>query len=804
MTSCKYSMSLKALAGLALLLLTGSVLLAGLAPAQTYYGVSSIPPTAPQGSVPCRPTSGTGAWQVCQGPVLLTNYIGTTYVPAHFSTPINNSAGNVTVNSGSNLLSCSSGCNFQASEVGEPIVFYQRNTTNSQQTTILTVTDGNDVVLSANSTFSATNALAYMGTDLTSGINAAIAAAIAANMCLTIPAGAYFYNGTGVQGSSQPCIVGQGTTTSLIFLGTSSYFYDDNSYWLSAYFGKFGTFGGTGVIRNRYTGSDVTDGLFIFNQLAFRDFSGAAMSINSPDMPYQHFSNIACQGVNTVATMCLADAAVGPGTFSDNNACLSNRFCLKLGDPTAWKIENNDFIEFYVDPTNVRAAIWLVPRTGQDPDLGLTISHNKFGNENLAYQDVRILAADSAAPTSGQYIGDTLPLTTASTGDIGSIYFTENSINGGATGGSSSSLVNPIVYSYTPNIRQSRFSGQLTGVYPGYLFQFDSTVAAANNYVNHSNVCGPFLVQGFSASPFVLSNIPSYCIADDSSGDQIFSDPASLAHFASGQGPTGRKVLLNVPSSSWGINGGGGSLATINGPDGVANAVTWTMGATNGGNSYGRGLTSTPVYGANTWIELDLEQGSTGTSVASIEVTLSDSLSASRLCTKTISNLPATWNAAGQGHYKIYCQPTVAPTNTPPRVEIFSTTGTAIGQTVDIANVRIYQANEADGGGVFDNPVRTPGLIDTAEIGNAATVVGCSNSAPNVGATSGTFVSGVTGTCTVTVTMGMTANNRLYCDAYDETNYARASSVLSAAKTCTFSIPTTTGDTVSFNGAIGH
>jgi hypothetical protein len=48
-----------ALAWLALLLL------AGLATAQNYYGVSSIPPTAPTNSYPCQQSGTTGTWQIC-------------------------------------------------------------------------------------------------------------------------------------------------------------------------------------------------------------------------------------------------------------------------------------------------------------------------------------------------------------------------------------------------------------------------------------------------------------------------------------------------------------------------------------------------------------------------------------------------------------------------------------------------------------------------------------------------------------------------------------------------------------------
>jgi len=96
--------------------------------------------------------------------------------------------------------------------------------------------------------------------------------------------------------------------------------------------------------------------------------------------------------------------------------------------------------------------------------------------------------------------------------------------------------------------------------------------------------------------------------------------------------------------------------------------------------------------------------------------------------------------------------------------------------------------------------VQSPGYFS---IGTKFTVSGCSAASTVGGATAGTFVAGVSGTCTATITMngatGLTAPHGWTCAAYDLTTPANLISQSgSSATTCTITGSTTAGDTINF------
>lgn len=88
--------------------------------------------------------------------------------------------------------------------------------------------------------------------------------------------------------------------------------------------------------------------------------------------------------------------------------------------------------------------------------------------------------------------------------------------------------------------------------------------------------------------------------------------------------------------------------------------------------------------------------------------------------------------------------------------------------------------------------------------GTKFTASGCSNSTTVGGATAGTFVSGTTGTCTVTITMngatGLTAPNGWSCHASDQTTPANLiAQSASSTTTATITGTTVTNDVISFS-----
>ena len=671
------------------------------------------------------PVTNSGCTQTLRDTLSLADYVNVNasgYVRARWSTSLNYSVGNVTTN-GTTTVSCAGGspssC-WTAADVGNPIVILVENTSNVYQGTITSFGSASSITVSPAVSFSTTRGFSYTGTDDTAAMNTAMSAAISQNRCLYIPArtvsntGFFYATGSGSTGWLSPCIVGDNNNKSLIFLGINSRLIDDNSYWLSGTMARVGYYGGLGIVRNRYTSTDVTLAPFVWQDNSFRDYQYAAIGINSPDMPYKIIANNSFQGLNTITSIGYADVGAGPSNI-DHNAFVNDRIHIKLSGPAGYKITNNDFIEFYTDPTNVRSAIMIVPGSNQQSSLGLTISHNKFGNESLATQDVRMLFADSASYScttsqSSSCFGEVLYNTTADTSlNIGPILFTENLINGGCAGGSGT-CYSPIVYSYVQHIRQSQFGGELTGTQPYYCLQFDSSITPGNNYVDHSNICGPFLVEGFATQFTTVSNIPGYAISTDITGDMKYTDGTVNQPFMAGAGPESFNNLLAIPIAAIGTIGtpSSDSVTTLNDATFGNQAVTVTMTNGNGGDQFGTGLKGTPVYGKNSWIDVYLRQGSSGTPATAVEVAITDGFSTPRLITKTV-NLTSAWT-----RYKIPFVLTTAPAHTPPRFGVFSVNGAAGNLTVDIARPKIYQADEPLGGGQFLEALNAPNITKVA------------------------------------------------------------------------------------------
>lgn len=113
------------------------------------------------------------------------------------------------------------------------------------------------------------------------------------------------------------------------------------------------------------------------------------------------------------------------------------------------------------------------------------------------------------------------------------------------------------------------------------------------------------------------------------------------------------------------------------------------------------------------------------------------------------------------------------------------------------------------GDGVSGN-ANTTGKVQAAgymSAGTKFTASGCSNGTTVGGATAGRFASGITGACTVTITMGnsATAPNGWSCWASDQTTPANIFDQTTGGSTTTAVITGTTvsGDTVSF-GCVGY
>lgn len=109
--------------------------------------------------------------------------------------------------------------------------------------------------------------------------------------------------------------------------------------------------------------------------------------------------------------------------------------------------------------------------------------------------------------------------------------------------------------------------------------------------------------------------------------------------------------------------------------------------------------------------------------------------------------------------------------------------------------------NWEDSGRVIRTQMLDNGLLKlpaVSSFGTTFSVSGCSFSAPVGGPTAGTFTSGTTGTCTVTITPGLTASHGWACGANDLTTPADAiKQTASSTTTATLSGATVSGDVVN-------
>ena len=660
----------------------------------------------------------------------------------------------VSTTSGSYTLTLSG---LSSANIGNPIVIFSPNTTNVFQSTVTGV-NGSTVTLVDAIDVTATNRVAYWGTDSTSAIDGALGYAAANNGCVYIPSGNYFYQGTGLSSTSwgHPCIYGDGREVSQIFLGAGKYLLDLNNSETDALIHDFRVYGGSGVFRNRYASTNVTKGHYFFN-LDSSQHSACAISFNASDMPYIHIQDNIFYGLNTTNSMNFCAPGDGPDYFQ-NNANENQVAAIKRGfGGHNDVISGNDFIEYtYPNPrsSNTRTALWFVP--GVNSQHGFShVFGNKFGNENLDTQDVRVLYADTASPSGGQYFGDTLWRTASSTGYANGIDFHDNVIYGGVSGGVGSG-VNPIIYSYTPNFQKNKISGQLSGTDPGFIVQFDPSVTNFSSLDNQSNVFGPFVMGAQSngdpsgTTSIKLSNVEGWGQTIDPNGDFNYSDANVLDPFSRGNSSAGFTNVLTTGIVSFTATGG--SATQITDAAGGTNAVTFKTTATGSGKSLYAATATTPPIGVQTFAYFELRQSATGTPMTEIDVQIADG-NRSALTTKRVQ-VTSNWVP----HTIAYTYSST-PANAPPVLQFVTTSKSVNGGTVDIGQVVYYTAPNPLSSGKFLLPILgTTGsfsgaLATTGLTGTTATLSGVLTASSFAGA--GT---GLTGTA-ASLTAGNVATN---------------------------------------------
>lgn len=155
--------------------------------------------------------------------------------------------------------------------------------------------------------------------------------------------------------------------------------------------------GGKGVLAHDFAGSNV-GGLIEFDHCVFDNYTECAIGNAAEDAPYLRVRDCTFMARKGAPAIGIAWGGWLDNCIIEANAFLRNRYHLKIGPRLGGSLHvlRNDFINW--GETARAADIWLVPDTtpgnyGTNAGSGTVISGNKFGNEHLEPDDVRVLVA---------------------------------------------------------------------------------------------------------------------------------------------------------------------------------------------------------------------------------------------------------------------------------------------------------------------------------------------------------------------------------------------------------------------------
>lgn len=199
--------------------------------------------------------------------------------------------------------------------------------------------------------------------------------------------------------------------------------------------------GGKGLLRHQFDGDNVPGAsqrrLWDLDLVGFTE---CGIQVNAADSPQWSFKDCGFEAASFDDTISIALGDRGNGTIIEACTFARSRYDIKLRSGVDVTIGNgNQFARFAgTGHQGPRANIWLVPDVFPDYGRTLNIIGNKFGNENAAPTDHKILIAAEAPGTDN---GTRMPDYSASApGRVRGLFITRNHFAWGGTGG-------PAVYS---------------------------------------------------------------------------------------------------------------------------------------------------------------------------------------------------------------------------------------------------------------------------------------------------------------------------------------------------------------------
>jgi hypothetical protein len=503
---------------------------------------------------------------------------------------------------------------------------------------------------------------------------AAVRAAAATGRTVFFPAGVY--RGAFDLDVASPRLLGAGRNDVTILVEDGHFLVDSNQKWSMTRVEQLTVTGGQGALRNRYAKDNVTSPHVVLD-CAFYDYTGTAISTDSGDMPLWRIERCVFRAADHATAMGIALNGLTDTNTVQRCEFQSNLVHIKLGHGgNNTYVSNNDFVQYAPPEDGVRrTVVWVVPaREPTNSGAGLTISDNKFGNENQGQSDLRIAYADEGP---GDHFGDRLP-------DYGSDstgYITGHTIRGGLVAGA---VRLPVIYSTTPftqgcTVTNVVFAGSL----PSYVFQL-RTPTDATNPEAYSNSAGPFHLTDQNFAPFPVANQPAMFRVDDP--HQMMDTWAGNPLSARGGGNAAGYVDLLLPRTGDLDLRGGTTQASVRDALGGREAVEVSLAP-------GGAVVGVPPRGAlqadyPVWIEFDLAAG-VSSSVEELYVSLG------------LDDAPS----GGPGQYfrrrlrptdewRPYRFLTAVPRSSDSVVLAFEPTARGTGDRVRLGRVRMYHARE--------------------------------------------------------------------------------------------------------------
>lgn len=518
-------------------------------------------------------------------------------------------------------------------------------------------------------------ALVGPGGDHTEIINAASVKARDESRSLKIPAGTWNYNGTGLA-SSFMVIEGEGRSRTIVNLGAASRLIDQDTIGPITIRG-LRVNGGIGILRQKATTTQVAYQYTIEDNI-FVGYTGAALEFNSVDMPYKRIVRNHFQGASYAETMGVA--INGGGTDLDiieGNAFVRNRVSLKIVGGANAKIGKNDFIRWDTTrPSGPAIDVWVVPRSTANPGIGLNVAANKFGNENMAAGDLRIVMAEEGL---GTYVGERWPLlSTPSTLNLAGLNISDNSLLG------ASGALAPFIFSTTPNLVGGLRLGALAlaGAMPTYLIQYLDpdlvTASSARGLSAYGPVFGSSV--GTTDPPPLLTNaLHGGFIVDPVA---LLQQPGAVGGLHASD-PSGFAPLLAAGNlSSWPATNVSGRTVTTDAMGEYAEQMTFTA---NTGNILKSLSALTP--GATHWVEIVAKKGATSPATT-LKVTVTNAAATLFYASRVVR--------LGASEQRIRI-PFVPPTNGAGN-DVRVTVSSPSGGSVVLSQQRAYRAHEPQAG----------------------------------------------------------------------------------------------------------